>query len=67
MSVADIDDGSADFITLAVKMNDVMRSLGLGDAYPFVITATVEEKIEFVRRAIRRFTDRPGAPSSAAG
>jgi hypothetical protein len=67
MRVADIDDWQADFIDLAVKVNDVMRSLGLGDAYPFVITATVAEKIDFVRRAIRRFTGRPGAPFSAAG
>jgi hypothetical protein len=65
--VADIDDWQADFIALAIKINDVMRSLGLGDAYPFVITTTAAEKIDLVRRAIRRFTDRPGAPSSAAG
>jgi hypothetical protein len=63
----DFDDWQNEFIDLAVRMNDVMRSLGLGDAYPFVITATVAEKIGFVRGAIRRFTDRPGAPSSAAG
>jgi hypothetical protein len=66
-SVTDLDDWQRDFIALATKVNDVMRSLGLGDAYPFVITATVAEKIDFVRRAIRRFTDRPVAPSSAAG
>ena len=65
--VADIDDWQADFIALVIKINDVMRSLGLGDAYPFVITTTAAEKIDLVRRAIRRFTDRPGAPSSAAG
>ena len=65
--VADIDDWRGDFVALAVKINDVMRSLGLGDAYPFVITSMVAEKIDFVRAAIRRFTDRPAAPSSAAG
>lgn len=64
---SDIDHWRRDFIDLALKVNDFMRSLGLGDAYPFVITATVAEKIEFVRGAIRRFTGRPGAPSPAAG
>ena len=67
MSPSGIDDWRRDFIDLAVRVNDVMRSLGLGDAYPFVITATVGEKIDFVLGAIRRFTDRPGEPSSAAG
>ena len=67
ISVSDLDDWQGVFIDLAVRLNDVMRSLGLGDAYPFVITATIAEKIDFVRRAILRFTDRPGAPSSAAG
>ena len=66
-SVTDIDVWQKGFIDLAVRLNDVMRSLGLGDAYPFVITGTVAEKIDFVRRAIRRFTDRPGGPSFSAG
>lgn len=64
---SDIDHWRRDFIDLALKVNDVMRSLGLGDAYPFVITAPVAEKIDFVLNAIRRFTGRPAAPSSAAG
>lgn len=63
----DLDDWRSDFIGLAVKVNDVMRSLGLGDAYPFVITTPIAEKIDFVLAAIRRFRDRPNAPSSAAG
>ncbi len=67
VSTPDFDDWQNQFIDLAVRMNDVMRSLGLGDAYPFVITAAVAEKIDFVRRAIRCFTDRPVEPSSAAG
>lgn len=64
---SDSDHWQVDFIDLAVRLNDVMRSLGLDDAYPFVITGTIAAKIDFVRRAIRRFTDRPVAPSSAAG
>ena len=63
---SDIDDWQSAFIDLAVRLNDVMRSLGLGDAYPFVITAAIGAKIDFVRRTIERFTDRLNAPSSAA-
>lgn len=66
-SVSASDAWQTDFIDLAVRLNDVMRSLGLGDAYPFVITKTVGEKIDFMLRAIRRFTGRPGEPSSSAG
>lgn len=67
IAATEMDAWRDDFITFAVNVNDVMRSLGLGDAYPFVITPTIADKIDFVRGAIRRFTDRPGAPSSAAG
>jgi hypothetical protein len=63
---SDIDHWRHDFVDLALRVNDVMRSLGLGDAYPFVITATVAEKINFVLDAIRRFTGRPAAPLPAA-
>jgi len=66
-STSRAENWEVDFIDLAVKLNEVMRSLGLGDAYPFVITAPIAAKINFVQSAIRRFTDRLNAPSSAAG
>ena len=40
------------FVELALSLNEIMRSLGLPDAYPFVLTDTVVLKIEFVHRAI---------------
>lgn len=42
------------FIELALTLNEIMRALGLPDAYPFVLTGPVAKKIEFVDRAIAR-------------
>jgi hypothetical protein len=57
----------ADFIDLVLAVNEVLRSMGLADAYPFVITQHIASKIEFVHTLVSRFSDRPGEPSSAAG
>lgn len=46
------------FVTLVMGLNELMRSLGLPDAYPFVITADVGEKLEFIDEAVRRFRSR---------
>ena len=37
---------------LAPAMNDLNRSLGLGDAYPFQLTAPVVEKLRFVHELV---------------
>ncbi len=42
------------FIELVLTLNEIMRALGLPDAYPFVLTGPVAKKIEFVHRAIAR-------------
>ena len=44
------------FIELVLALNEIMRSLGLPDAYPFVLTSSVVQKVEFVHRAITRYT-----------
>ncbi|NNF41154.1 MAG: hypothetical protein HKN64_07225, partial [Woeseiaceae bacterium] len=46
------DNWYPNFIDLVLVLNEIMRSLGLPDAYPFVITAPVAAKIDFVHRAI---------------
>jgi len=46
------------FIDLALGLNQLVRSLGLPDAYPFVINGPVGEKLEFIDAAVRRFTRR---------
>ncbi len=48
-----------EFIELVLALNEIMRALGLPDAYPFVMTGPVAKKIEFVHRAIvRKLGDR---------
>jgi hypothetical protein len=44
----------ARFVELVLALNEIMRALGLPDAYPFVLTARVARKVEFVHRAIER-------------
>ena len=61
------DDWQAKFIDLAIKLNEVMRSLGLADAYPFVITGRVEAKIAFVHGVVSGCTSRRDAPWPEAG
>lgn len=39
---------------LSITLNELNRSVGRGDAYPFVINSFVESKLCFVERAIRR-------------
>ncbi len=51
-----------DFVGLAIALNEVMRSLGLADAYPFVIGGATAAKLDFVHAAVCRFTNRPAAP-----
>lgn len=53
------------FVSLALGINEVLRSLGLPDAYPFVITPTIATKIEFVHNAIENFSSRQREPSAA--
>jgi hypothetical protein len=55
------------FVDLAMALNEVMRSMGLADVYPFVITAPIADKIDFVHRAVTAFTGRPVVPLTAAG
>ena len=40
--------------SFAVALNELNRSIGLGDAYPFVITQSVERKLVFVGKLISR-------------
>jgi hypothetical protein len=60
------DDWQNQFIDIAIKLNEMMRALGLADAYPFVISGPVGDKIHFVHNAVARFTGRPAEPASAA-
>jgi hypothetical protein len=59
-------DWHGEFVSFMIALNEVMRSLGLADAYPFIITETVAAKIDFVHKAVLQFTNRPDGPVSAA-
>ncbi len=54
-----------DFIGLMISINEVMRGLGLPDAYSYIFTDKVSAKIDFVHEAVLRFTDRQGETSQA--
>ncbi len=55
-----------EFIDLVIAINEVLRSMGLADAYPFVITNRIAQKIEFIHQCVVSFSDRQGALSTAA-
>lgn len=40
--------------SFAVALNELNRSIGLADAYPFVITQTIERKLAFVGKVVNR-------------
>jgi len=41
------------WLPLTFAMNSLNRSMGLGDIYPFVISAPVKEKMKFIHKLIR--------------
>ncbi len=40
------------WIDLSIAMNNINRSIGLGDFYPFVISSTVKEKLGFIHKLV---------------
>ncbi|MGB5738916.1 MAG: putative zinc-binding metallopeptidase, partial [Woeseia sp.] len=61
-----ISEWQTEFIDLVIAINEVLRSMGLPDAYPFVITQRIAEKIEFIHQCVATFSDQPGALSTQA-
>lgn len=50
----DIDERVAEWRQLSVALNELNRSSGLGDAYPFVLNDRVAAKLRFVDDIVRR-------------
>lgn len=48
----------ARFVEFALKLNEISRSLGLPDAYPFVLTPPVVEKLNFIRKMVEQYANR---------
>lgn len=49
----DVDDKVGHWIDLALKINLIMRSMDQSDAYPFVLTPTIIDKLKLVDEVIR--------------
>ena len=47
---------------LVIGINEIGRSLGVGDPYPFIINATVARKLQFVRDSIQTLVPRADRP-----
>ncbi len=46
----------AGFVEFTLKINEVSRSLGLPDAYPFVLNERVVEKLTFIRKMVMQYS-----------
>ncbi len=52
LDLRDFDDLIAGWVPLTVALNDLNRSFGMADAYPFVLTDAVVAKLRFVHDTI---------------
>jgi hypothetical protein len=50
--VGDFDQLAREWASLTYVLNNLMRGLGLADAYPFVLSGPVVDKLRFVARAM---------------
>lgn len=48
----DFDEGIQAWMRVTVMLNELNRSMGLRDAYPFVLTAPVVDKLRFIRNVV---------------
>jgi hypothetical protein len=46
------DETYADWVSLTVTLNELNRSMGMPDAYPFAVSPTAVDKIRFVARTV---------------
>jgi hypothetical protein len=52
VSLTELDNWLPEWIEMSVVLNELNRSMGLSDAYPFMLTAAVIKKLHFVHRMI---------------
>ncbi len=52
----DFDDWYSEWARVAQTMNALNRSMGLSDAYPFILTDVVKSKLHFIDSLIDQFT-----------
>jgi hypothetical protein len=51
---SDGNDWVGDWIGLAITLNEISRSLGTDDPYPFLLPEPVRQKLEFIDRLVRQ-------------
>ena len=49
---SDDSDWLKQWVNVVITLNEITRSLGVDDAYPFLLTETVEDKLKFMRRLV---------------
>ena len=63
--VRDFDPLMREWLDLSVALNALNRSMGLPDVYPFAISPTVREKLQFVHRCVAPHAKPTAQPASA--
>ena len=53
------DNWISAWIELAITLNEVNRSLGADDAYPFLLSEPVKQKLKFIDRLVRQQAAQP--------
>ena len=56
---AERDDWISTWIELSITLNEVNRSLGADDAYPFLLSEPVKLKLKFIDRLVRQLAEQP--------
>jgi hypothetical protein len=65
--VSDFDHLLGGWVPLTMAMNSLNRSMGLADAYPFVLSEAAIDKLRFVHRIVRRSRGAQAQPHAVAG
>ena len=47
-------DWLSDWVEVAITLNEILRSLGSDDPYPFVLSTPVKQKLQFMSRLVHR-------------
>ena len=62
---ASIEEKISAWRELSVILNELNRSIGLGDAYPFVLGAVVTQKLALIERVVTELRNPQAIPASA--
>ena len=63
LAFRDYESLSRAWHAVSIALNDLNRSMGVQDAYPFVLSPAVHDKLRFVHDVIRRSASAHGSSS----